>query len=364
MAMCYPDSTDWSCVGTPEEIAALDPVKKARAEALAWGSIARLSGFRVSTCPVVLRPCRVRCAPEGYMTAPVNAWGDSFTPYIENGRWFNACGCRRDQCGCGVIRELILPEQEVSGPVVVTINGAVLDPSAYRVDNGNRLVRQDGQDWPMCQDMNLPLFAPPVVEPASIVWPSGERIDLTRVGDTITAHVYPNGVTEFNSSPRPIPAGFIPRQEGQFTLHARDNYAAIINQVDGAATIVLGGIDVPPYLEGEVSWLAAPLEPVAQDGTFSVSYYVGVGPDDLLNYAAGLLAGEWYKACDGRDCQLPNTVTQVVRQGVTFTIPSFDSGTSGMREVDNIIAIYNPHHLKTPSRVLSVDSIRGRKRTA
>ena len=193
------------------------------------------------------------------MAAPAMAWGDGFTPYIENGRWFNACGCRRDACGCGVIRELVLPDMEVSGPVVVTIDGAILDPSAYRIDNGNRLVRMDGQDWPLCQDMNLP---------------------------------------------------------------------------DG------------------------------EEGTFSVSYYVGVGPDDLLNYAAGLLAGEWYKACNGQACQLPNTATQVVRQGVTFNIPTFDSGTSGIREVDNIIAIYNPHHLKTPSRVVSVDSIRGRKRTA
>ena len=364
MAMCYPDSTDWSCVGTPEEIAALDPVKKARAEMLAWGSIARLSGFRVSTCPVVLRPCRVRCAPEGYLSAPVNAWGDGFTPYIENGRWFNACGCRRDQCGCGVIRELILPEQEVSGPVVVTINGAVLDPSAYRIDNGNRLVRQDGQDWPMCQDMNKPLSAPPVFEPQTIVWPTGERIDLTRAGDLVTGHFYPNGVTEFNSTPMPVPVGFAPGTSGTLSLWVTSSYVAIISDGSGSWTITIGAAEPPPYPEGETQWLAAPVEPVGQDDTFSVSYYAGVGPDDMLNYAAGLLAGEWYKACDGRECQLPNTVTQVVRQGVTFTIPSFDTGTSGMREVDNIIAIYNPHHLKTPSRVLSVDSIRGRKRTA
>lgn len=259
MAMCYPDSTDWSCAGTPDEIAALDPVKKARAEMLAWGSLARLSGFRVSTCPVILRPCRVRCAPDARVNATVQGWGDGFAPYIEGGRWYNACGCRRDACGCGVIRELVLPDQEVSGPIVVTIDGAVLAPSAYRIDNGNRLVRMDGEDWPMCQDMNLP--------------------------------------------------------------------------------------------DGET-------------GTFSISYYVGVGPDDQLNYAAGLLAAEWYKACDGRECKIPDTVTRVVRQGISFEIPSFDQGTSGMRVVDNIIAMYNPFHLRVPSRVMSVDSIRGRKRTA
>lgn len=260
MAMCYPTTADWACVGTPEELAELDPDIKERSEKLAWASLARLTGFRLSLCPVVLRPCRVRCAPQTWTTAVVSGFGSGgYSPYIENGIWYNACGCSGDACGCGVIRELVLPDQEVSGPIVVEINGAVLDPSAYRIDNGNRLVRQDGQDWPLCQDMNVP------------------------AGD-------PN--------------------------------------------------------------------------TFTIAYYVGVGPDDLLNYAAGILSGEWYKACTGQDCRLPSTATKVTRQGVDFTIPSFDSGTSGIREVDNIVAIYNPHHVKTPSRVLSVDSIRGRKRTA
>lgn len=258
MAMCYPSTTDWSCAGTPEEVAELDPAIKARSEMLAWASIARLSGFRVSTCPTVLRPCRTRCAPETWISAPVASWGDGFSPYIENGLWYNACGCRRDSCGCGVIREIVLPDQEVSG-VVVRIGGVVVDPTAYRVDNGNHLVRQDGGDWPLCQDMNLP---------------------------------------------------------------------------DG------------------------------DPGTFSISYYVGVGPDAALNYAAGLLAAEWYKACSGRDCQLPSSATQVVRQGISFTVPTFDIGTSGIREVDAIISLYNPHKLKTPPRVMSIESIRGRKRTA
>lgn len=259
MAMCYPDSTDWSCAGTPEEIAELDPAIKARSEMLAWSSLARLTGFRLALCPTVLRPCRTRCAPQTWMAAPVDGFGEGgFSPYIENGLWFNACGCRRDSCGCGVIRELVLPDQEVTG-VTVKISGVALDPSAYRVDNGNRLVRMDGESWPLCQDMNLP---------------------------------------------------------------------------DG------------------------------EDGTFSVSYYVGVGPDDALNYAAGLLAAEWYKACNGRDCSLPQSATKVVRQGVSFEVPTFDIGTSGLREVDAIVAMYNPHKLKSPPRVLSIDSLRGRKRTA
>jgi hypothetical protein len=39
----------------------------------------------------------------------------------------------------------------------VQIDGEVLDPSAYRVDNGRLLVRQDGGRWPTCQDMGAAL---------------------------------------------------------------------------------------------------------------------------------------------------------------------------------------------------------------
>lgn len=255
MTMCYPATADWSCAGTPAEIADLNPAIKERSEMLAWNSLARLTGFRLSLCPTTVRPCATGCNPGIWTTAPVNGW-TGYGPYISGGIWYNACGCRPNACSCTTVQELVLPDPEVSGPIVVTLNGAVMDTSAYRVDNGNRLVRQDGEAWPLCQDMN----------------------------------------------------------------------AAIPE--------------------------------------FSVSYYAGVGPDDALNFAAGMLAAEWYKACQGRDCRLPSTITQVVRQGVTFTIPSFDSGTSGILEVDNIVANYNPFHLKVPSRVISPDSLRARRRTA
>jgi len=35
----------------------------------------------------------------------------------------------------------------------VLIDGAILDPKAYRVDNYSLLVRTDGGAWPACQDM-------------------------------------------------------------------------------------------------------------------------------------------------------------------------------------------------------------------
>lgn len=363
MTMCYPTTTDWTCVGTPEEIEALDPALKARSEMLAWNSLARLTGFRLSLCPTTVRPCATRCNPGIWTTASVSGW-DGYSPYISGGVWYNACGCRPNSCSCTTIQEIVLPDPEVSGPVVVTLNGAVLDPSAYRVDNGNRLVRQDGQAWPLCQDMNEPTFAPPTFEPVNLTWPLGATATVSREGDLVTAVVTVTDPLE--NAYIPLPEVFGP--QGDVLMQIVDRAIQLsVSELEevgqlGMAVSMTGIVPVTGPVTFQ--WLADPVEPVAQDNTFTVSYYSGVGPDAMLDYAAGLLAGEWYKACQGRDCRLPSTATQVVRQGVTFTIPSFDTGTSGILEVDNIVANYNPFHLKIPSRVISVDSLRARKRTA
>lgn len=259
MAMCYPDSTDWGCALTPEEIAALDPAVKARSEMLAWTTLQRLTGFRLAICPVAVRPCAARCNPGVWMEATVSGF-PSDGPYISQGRWYNACGCTSSTtCDCGPISEVILPvaEATVTG---ITIDGGTLDPTAYRVDNGNRLVRTDGGAWPLCQNMSLD---------------SGE-------------------------------------------------------------------------------------------GVFEVTYYPGLAPDAALSFAAGLLAVEWYKACNGNDCRLPSGATRIQRQGISFEVPAdmFSSGLSGIREVDAIVAAYNPYRLVTPSAVFSPDARKvGRVRT-
>jgi hypothetical protein len=256
MAICHPDTIDWGCALTQQEIDSMDPDVKARSEALAWSTLVRLTGYRLALCPVTIRPCAARCLPGIWMDASV---AGQYSPYVHQGNWYNACGCSHSAaCSCTVVNEVVL-RGEVSGPIVVTIDGVVLDPSAYRLDNGNRLVRQDGESWPLCQDMNLPAGDP---------------------------------------------------------------------------------------------------------GTFTVSYYPGVGPDDNLSYAAGILAVEWYKACTGQHCRLPEGTTNVARLGITMTIPTgaFEGGMSGIREVDAITGIYNPHRLITPSVILSPNR-RPRQRT-
>lgn len=262
--VCYPDSTDWACAD-PEWVAGLDPEVKARAEMLAWSTLASLSGYQFSTCPITVRPCAAGCLTPGtYQVSPALALAGTyagirptsrsgFTPHIGvNGQWVNSCGCASGDCSCTALCEAILP-----GPVgaitEVRLDGAVLDPSAYRVDNGNRLVRTDGECWPRCQDM--------------------------------------------------------------------------------AAA-------------------------VTEEGTFAVTYYLGVAPNALLDFAAGVLAKEYALACLGDECRLPSNVTAITRQGVSYQMNAdpFVNGFTGIDEVDAVLRIYNPNGLRMAPVIASPDA--------
>lgn len=255
--VCYPDGADWACAYTEEELTELDPAVKERSEALAWSTLSALIGYRLALCPVVVRPCLARCNRQTWEVAPVQ--GGTLQPFISGGEWFNACGCRPADCSCTALCEVIMPTP-VGGIESVWMDGAPLDPSAYRVDNSNRLIRTDGDCWPSCQDM------------------------------TLTS---------------------------------------------------------------------------ADEGSFVVHYYPNLAPNDLLRYAAGVLATEFYKACTGKNCRLPNGVTNVSRQGISMEISSglFPGGGTGIREVDAVIRIYNPSGLTANARVLSPDSPRARVQT-
>lgn len=166
MTICIPPDTDWSCKWSADELAEklAIPAEAAlieRAEAFAWSLLASLTAYQIGTCPITVRPCAARCAPAGsYMVAPVGGGGQlpipvigRMSPFISGGVWYNSCGCARpNDCSCTVLSEVILPGP-VGRMVSVVLDGVELDRTAYRIDNGNRLVRTDGEPWPSCQDM-------------------------------------------------------------------------------------------------------------------------------------------------------------------------------------------------------------------
>lgn len=160
MDQCWP--VDWS-VCAQEVLDDLTPEQQALSEALAAQTLRMLTGYRVGGCPTTVRPCNRSCIPGSWLTAPdpgtyfagVFGGGFGFSPYVGlDGQWMNACGCRGDGCSCVKVHEVRLPGN-VGRVDSVVLDGVVLDPSSYRVDNHSMLVRTDGEDWPVCQDMNL-----------------------------------------------------------------------------------------------------------------------------------------------------------------------------------------------------------------
>jgi hypothetical protein len=145
---------DTSCCPTwdsyPEEL-------QASATAWATGILWNLTGRRFGTCEYTVRPCGSDCRHGGWMTWPVSIDGSGdglgiLNPYLFDGTWYN-CACP-GPCSCRVHSEVRLPDP-VESIVSVSVDGAVVDPSAYRVDNRSMLVRTDGESWPRCQNLNL-----------------------------------------------------------------------------------------------------------------------------------------------------------------------------------------------------------------
>lgn len=134
-------SFDWDAASQEQQD------RRALAEEYGWATLNRLLAYSLSTTPRLLRPASMRHG--GPMTwSPDWAYGP-LNPYIgDDGQWRNAaCSCDRST--------LILPFA-VSSIEYVQIDGRYLDQSAYRVDDGNMLVRQDGGVWPVHQSMARP----------------------------------------------------------------------------------------------------------------------------------------------------------------------------------------------------------------
>jgi hypothetical protein len=135
----------------------LTDVQQARVLSMAVGFLWNWTGRSFGVCTTTVRPCRAPYRRESsfWGGGPYPMLSGQWTPVLLGGEWFNiACGRCGVECGCTHTPVLRLP-----GPVQtieqIKIDGAILDPTAYRVDDERFLVRLDGSEWPACQDMNL-----------------------------------------------------------------------------------------------------------------------------------------------------------------------------------------------------------------
>lgn len=93
------------------------------------------------------------------MTYPVDSPGAAgvgtpwMTPYIGSGGVWRNCGCA-GACRCRATCEARMP-WPVAAIDEIMVDGLELDSSAYRLDNGNIIVRIDSECFPECQNLDL-----------------------------------------------------------------------------------------------------------------------------------------------------------------------------------------------------------------
>lgn len=119
----------------------------------------RLSGMRFGLCEVILRPCAEPCMYSTYQEAYAYNYVEGggmpwMRPYIQGGQWYNVgCGCSGG-CSCTSLSRVWLPPRADS-IIEVKLDGVVLPDTSWELQQGY-LVRTDGLQWPMCQDMTEP----------------------------------------------------------------------------------------------------------------------------------------------------------------------------------------------------------------
>lgn len=94
-------------------------------------------------------------------------------------------------------------------------------------------------------------------------------------------------------------------------------------------------------------------------GAFVITYQPGRAVPAAGRLAAGQLAGEFAKACQGGDCALPQQLASLSRNGVEVQVVDpttlFENGLTGIANVDLWIRAVNPNGMAQRARVLSPD---------
>ncbi len=163
--VCEPWATAADVLAVDQRYAELDPYViddwLLPASSMLW----RKTGKRYpGLCTDLVRPCGRGSSDRN---APV--WHGAETD-IDTGWWqwygsWGTCGCDRPlsrACSCSGPSQITLGRTPIAEITEVTIDGDVLSPDCYRVDDFRWLVRLPDPDgtvrsWPCCQRIDLPL---------------------------------------------------------------------------------------------------------------------------------------------------------------------------------------------------------------
>jgi hypothetical protein len=136
------------CAGWDDYSEAVQQAATSYATTVLWAATGRQFGL----CPQTVRPCGRYNGNRQWIWG----WGWSggaWIPYMDaSGVWRN-CGCNC-ACDCQPRCQVWLPAP-VDQILEVNLNDAIIDPTAYRVDNSQWLVRTDGDCWPECANVGV-----------------------------------------------------------------------------------------------------------------------------------------------------------------------------------------------------------------
>jgi hypothetical protein len=157
----------WTCCGQPTTtidgvVCAVDMSAEAM---MASQVLYELSGRRFSgPCEITVRPCRSDCfcglqvLSRGYVVGPWD-WNGGSSWYWNGWGW--NCG-DNNPCGCAPLSRVLLSGYPVREVLEVKIDGDIVDPDTYRLDERRWLVRtrttadEQALMWPSCQALDLP----------------------------------------------------------------------------------------------------------------------------------------------------------------------------------------------------------------
>lgn len=141
-----------------EDWASFSPEVQADATAYATTVMWAATGRQFGLCAKVVRPCgRYRENVPSIVGFEWLGYGygvGMLGPYIDNNGVWRNCVCPNICCTCHGRCEVLLPGP-VNSVTQVQVDGVVVDPAAYRVDDARFLVRTDGNCWPDCNDYDV-----------------------------------------------------------------------------------------------------------------------------------------------------------------------------------------------------------------
>lgn len=153
MNLCWPepDICEDCCTTTLDDESVFPPERLAMLTEWATHYLWSATGERFSDCAVTLRPCARRCG---------DYWGGLPSPVRVDGEWVNlSCGSCRGACGCDTVSEVIV--SGVNEIRAINIDGQEFVPEDTAVVyDRRRIVRIDGEAWPMCQNLSAPTGEP------------------------------------------------------------------------------------------------------------------------------------------------------------------------------------------------------------